>query len=58
MLCRIHVIHIAESVYRGEYEVDQAAYDVIGRMGGTDYLYTHDRFDMSRQHKIDDTTEV
>ncbi|MCA9913433.1 MAG: flavin reductase family protein [Anaerolineae bacterium] len=58
MLCRIHVIHVDESVYEGDYRISQEAYQVIGRMGGTDYIHTHDRFDMTRFHKIDNTTDV
>lgn len=58
MLCRIHVIHVDEALYQGDYRIDQAAYDVIGRMGGTDYIHTHERFDMTRYHKIDNTTDV
>ncbi len=58
MLCRIHVIHVDETVYEEDYRIDQDAYQVIGRMGGTNYIHTHDRFDMTRYHKIDNTTDV
>lgn len=58
MLCRIHVIHVADALYLGDYRIDQETYEVIGRMGGTDYIHTNDRFDMTRYHKIDNTTDV
>lgn len=58
MLCDILMIHVDESVYAGDYKIDQHALNAIGRMGGTLYTNTHDVFDMTRYHKIDNTTDL
>ena len=58
MLCRVHVVHVDEAIYIGDYKIDQSLYDVIGRMGGVNYLQTRDMFDMTRYHKIDNTTDL
>jgi len=52
MLCDILMIHVAESVYLGDYKIDQHALQAIGRMGGTHYTETRDLFDMTRYHTI------
>ncbi|MDQ7024646.1 MAG: flavin reductase family protein [Anaerolineae bacterium] len=58
MLCNILMIHVDEAIYLGDYKIDQTAYPVIGRMGGSHYTQTNDLFDMTRYHKIDNTTEL
>jgi len=58
MLCRILMIHVADAVYMGDHKIDPAAYDVVGRMGGKEYVHTRDRFDMTRYHKIENTTDL
>lgn len=57
MLCSVLMIHVNESVYLGNFNIDQNALQAIGRMGGTNYIHTGDMFDMTRYHKIDNTTE-
>jgi flavin reductase (DIM6/NTAB) family NADH-FMN oxidoreductase RutF len=56
MLCSVLKIHVDESVYDGNYRINQEALQAVGRMGGTEYINTRDRFDMTRYHKIDNTT--
>lgn len=58
MLCNVVMIHIDESVYLGNHKIDQHALEAIGRMGGTHYIHTADLFDMTRYHKIDNTTDL
>jgi len=45
---RIVMMHLAEGVSNGDGVVDPAALDTIGRMGGSDYSTTRDRFEMPR----------
>ncbi len=57
MLCSVLMIHVDERVYDGDYRINQAHLEAVGRMGGIEYIHTHDRFDMTRHHKIENTTE-
>ncbi len=56
MLCSVLMIHVHETVYEGNYRIDQQALRAVGRMGGTQYINTTPSFDMERYHKIDNTT--
>ena len=56
MLCSVLMIHVDESVYDGDFKINQDALQAIGRMGGSNYIHTGDMFDMTRYHKIDNTT--
>ncbi|MEQ8671982.1 MAG: flavin reductase family protein [Aggregatilineales bacterium] len=58
MLCNVLMIHVHESVYLGNHKIDQTALQSVGRMGGTHYTHTRDLFDMTRFHKIDNTTDL
>ncbi len=57
MLCSVLMIHVREDVYDGNYRINQQALQAVGRMGGTNYINTTTTFDMTRYHKIDNTTE-
>lgn len=59
MLCSVKMIHVDESVYDGDFRINQEALQAVGRMGGSSYVTTHDQlFDMTRYHKIDNTTDI
>ncbi|MGJ3240842.1 MAG: flavin reductase family protein [Anaerolineae bacterium] len=58
MLCDVLIIHIADAVYLGDHKIDQSALQAIGRMGGSYYIHTGDIFEMTRYHKIDNTTDL
>ena len=58
MLCSVLMIHVDESVYAGDYNINQDALTAIGRMGGINYIHTDAMFDMTRYHKIDNTTDI
>lgn len=58
MLCNVIMIHVNDSVYLGDHRIDQEALQAVGRMGGTNYIHTRELFDMTRYHKIDNTTDV
>lgn len=57
MLCSVLLIHVRDDVYEGDYRVNQQALAAVGRMGGTQYIATTATFDMTRYHKIDNTTK-
>jgi flavin reductase (DIM6/NTAB) family NADH-FMN oxidoreductase RutF len=57
MLCSVLMIHVRADVYEGNYRIDQQALQAVGRMGGTQYINTIATFDMTRYHKIDNTTK-
>lgn len=50
MICNIVYIHVDDSVYLGDYKIDQEALKAVGRMGGVHYLRTHQLFQIARQH--------
>ena len=58
MLCDVLMIHVDDSVYAGDHKISQEALQAVGRMGGTHYIHTADLFDMTRYHKIDNTTDL
>lgn len=45
---QIVYIHINDAVYVPDYKVDPTVLQAIGRMGGTGYSTTRDRFDLER----------
>lgn len=57
MLCSVLMIHIDDSVYDGNHKINQEALQSVGRMGGSHYIHVQDMFDMTRYHKIENTTE-
>ena len=58
MICNVLMIHVAESIYLGDHKINQEALGAVGRMGGIHYTHTHTLFDMTRFHKIDNTTDL
>lgn len=46
VLGQIVHVYAAEAVINGRLHVDPAALDAVGRMGGTGYCHTRDRFDI------------
>ncbi len=49
MVCDILAIHVAESVYMGDHKIDPMKLKVIGRMAGSDYIRSHDLFQLVRK---------
>ncbi len=58
MICNVLMIHVAESIYLGNHKINQEALQAVGRMGGIHYTHTHNLFDMTRFHKIDNSTDL
>ncbi|RNC82337.1 MAG: flavin reductase family protein [Phycisphaera sp.] len=43
---RVVRVHVEDSLLNERMHTDQAALDLVGRMGGLSYCYTRDRFDL------------
>jgi flavin reductase (DIM6/NTAB) family NADH-FMN oxidoreductase RutF len=50
IICNVVYIHVDDSVYLGDYKIDQETLHAVGRMGGIHYLRTQQLFQMTRQH--------
>ena len=48
MICNILEIHVDDAFYLGDYKIDSVAMNVVGRMGGPNYVTTTDVFQMFR----------
>ena len=47
VLGRVVWVHVEDSLINERFHIDPAALAAIGRMGGTDYCSTRDRFNLS-----------
>jgi flavin reductase (DIM6/NTAB) family NADH-FMN oxidoreductase RutF len=48
MLCNILTIHVEDNLYLGDHKIDPEALKAVGRLGGPNYIYTNDLFQMTR----------